>query len=124
MDTDDRLFQRWRATFELARAWDPPPKSTVIVSPHPDDETLSSGGLIARQRGRGISVIVVAVTDGEGAYPGDPADELAATRRNEQLRALRRLGVAAGDVYRLEVPDGGVGRHDSYISGADCFCLL
>jgi LmbE family N-acetylglucosaminyl deacetylase len=33
--------------------WQPPEKPTVVISPHPDDETLGSGGLIARLRSKG-----------------------------------------------------------------------
>ena len=46
----------------------PSEKPTVVVSPHPDDETLGRDGLIARLRSKGIDVTVIAVTDGENAY--------------------------------------------------------
>jgi LmbE family N-acetylglucosaminyl deacetylase len=79
------------------------------VVPHPDDETLLAGGLIATQRARGVDVRILAVTDGEAAY--DDADGLAARRRDEQIEALHRLGVPAGAVGRLGLPDGDVASH-------------
>jgi LmbE family N-acetylglucosaminyl deacetylase len=51
--------------------WEPPLRHALVVAPHPDDETLGTGGLIAALRSRGIEVTVVAVTDGENAYPDD-----------------------------------------------------
>ena len=58
----------WARTLEQASAWIPNPVPTVVVAPHPDDETLAAGGLIAALTSRGIPVTVVAVTDGEHAY--------------------------------------------------------
>ncbi len=39
----------------------------VVVTPHPDDETLGVGGIIAAMAGAGLPVTVVSVTDGEAA---------------------------------------------------------
>ena len=60
---------RWAPQRTDAQRWEPPRKLTVVVAPHPDDETLLSGGLIAHQARAGVPVIVLAVTDGEAAYP-------------------------------------------------------
>ena len=83
----------------------------VVVAPHPDDEVLGVGGLLATWAGLGVPVLVVAVTDGEGSHPGSPTldpDELAVRRRTERHDALGRLGLGAATVVRLELPDGGV----------------
>jgi LmbE family N-acetylglucosaminyl deacetylase len=93
----------WPSTFAAAAR-------VVVVSPHPDDETLGSGALIATLHARGHSVVVVAVTDGEGSHP-DVAD-LAAIRLVEQSAALRALGVEAAPI-RLGLPDAGVASHAS-----------
>jgi LmbE family N-acetylglucosaminyl deacetylase len=56
-------------------------------------------------------VIVIAVTDGDAAYPDWRGAELARVRRREQLDALRRLGVRRHAVHRLGIADGAVARH-------------
>jgi LmbE family N-acetylglucosaminyl deacetylase len=68
-----------------------PAQKSTVVAPHPDDETLAAGGLIATQRSRHLPVTLLAVTDGEAAYPDVP--DLARTRRLEQARAAVALGV-------------------------------
>ena len=78
----------------------------LLVSPHPDDETLGAGALLAAQRMRGTAVEVVAVTDGENAYV-DNAD-LAATRRQEQDSALVTLDIRPSAVHRFGFTDSGV----------------
>lgn len=44
----------------------------VVVAPHPDDEVLGCGGLIAAARAAGVPVLIIALTDGEQAYPDEP----------------------------------------------------
>lgn len=83
----------------------------VVVSPHPDDEVLACGGLIAMHARRGGRVAVVAVTDGEASHRGDPrwpAARLAAARRDERERGLAQLGAAHGTVTPLMLPDSAV----------------
>ncbi|RZL90816.1 MAG: PIG-L family deacetylase [Variovorax sp.] len=82
----------------------------VIVAPHPDDEVLSVGGLLAQLSAMAREVCVVAVTDGTASHPGSkqwPEQELARVRPIETRRALQRLGVAEAPV-RLGLPDGGL----------------
>ena len=89
-------------------ALDVPPERAVVVAPHPDDEVLGVGGLLALLAGTGTKLVVVAVTDGEASNPGGsvPPRELAARRRGETASALDRLGVRTG-VRHLQLPDGG-----------------
>lgn len=108
----------WRASTWLhalprheAQAWLATVPRLVVVSPHPDDETLGCGGLIAEARALDIPVRVVAVTDGEACYAGDPAWPPARTRavrRRELVRALAALGVAADAMIALDAGDGRV----------------
>jgi LmbE family N-acetylglucosaminyl deacetylase len=98
---------RWDRVVARARPWHPPRVRTVVIAPHPDDEVLGCGGLVAAQRRAGIEVVVVAVTDGEAAYPGR-REELAEVRREEQARSLRALGVEPAAVIRLGLADGDV----------------
>ena len=91
---------------ERLPVWEPDIKHALIVSPHPDDETLGAGGLISLLRQRDVQVTVVAVTDGECAY--DDVPELASMRQDEQTFALAFLGVAENQIHRLQIPDSDV----------------
>ncbi len=76
------------------------------------------GGLIASIIGTGGSVDILAVTDGEAAYPRSvPADRLAARRRAEQESAVVELGVAPQQIVRLGLPDGHVARYEDELVG-------
>lgn len=98
--------ETWVEFLQVVPDWVPQQQATVIVAPHPDDETLGAGGLIAIQRFHAIPVTLLAVTDGEAAYPGVP--ELRRTRRREQARAAKALGVANDAVIRLGFRDSAV----------------
>jgi LmbE family N-acetylglucosaminyl deacetylase len=45
------------------------PRRVLVVAPHPDDEVLGCGGMIAWHAARGDAVAVLELTDGAG---GDP----------------------------------------------------
>ena len=59
--------------------------SCVVIAPHPDDETLGCGAIIARKRAAGTNVRVVIVTDGRRSHRSDkiPVHRLIALRRKE-----------------------------------------
>ena len=46
--------------------------SVVVVAPHPDDETLGAGGLIAAAAAVGVPVHVLLLTRGERSHPDSP----------------------------------------------------
>lgn len=86
----------------------------VVVAPHPDDEVLGCGGLLAMQAERAGPLLVVGVTDGENSHAAVPAVDpgaLAAQRTAERLEGTRRLHVADDDVVSLHLPDGALGAH-------------
>lgn len=97
-------------------AWPLPRGPVVLVAPHPDDEVLAAGGLLAALAESGIPVTVVAVTDGDAAYRPDGDAELAAVRQREQAAALARLGVSAKQTVRLGFPDRWVSRHEAALA--------
>lgn len=107
----------WRPWLQMAlvtpataEALVPEGARAVIVAPHPDDEVLAVGGLLAQLSAMAREVCVVAVTDGAASHPGSkqwPAEELARVRPIETRRALQRLGVTEEPV-RLGLPDGGL----------------
>jgi LmbE family N-acetylglucosaminyl deacetylase len=86
----------------------------VIIAPHPDDEVLACGGLMAMYRALGGDVLVIAVTDGEASHVGSPkliTQSLAATRSAEAVDGLNQLGLHGVPVIRLAIPDGLVAHH-------------
>jgi LmbE family N-acetylglucosaminyl deacetylase len=83
----------------------------MVVAPHPDDESLHAGGLIARLRRRGAAVVVVVVSDGAASHPNSriwSRQGLAACRAQEAAAALDVLGVPTVARDYWEVPDGAV----------------
>ena len=96
---------QWLRALEVLPVWWPPKRRTLVLSPHPDDETLGAGGLILRLRQDQVPVTVVAVTDGENCYSGE---DFGAVRRIEQANALQCLGVAPDELIRLGLPDSGL----------------
>lgn len=115
--TCELAWRRWLRERALprvaARALVPPGRRIAVVAPHPDDEVLMVGGLLAQLATAGRPMLVVAVTDGEASHPGSQTwsrARLARTRPAESALALQRLGADAS-VARLGLPDGGVAAH-------------
>jgi LmbE family N-acetylglucosaminyl deacetylase len=80
----------------------------VVLSPHPDDETLGTGGLIAEARAMGQDVEVVVVTDGSGSHPRSieyPRQRLVDLRYSEVHKAGLALGLPSDRVAFLELKD-------------------
>lgn len=81
----------------------------VVLAPHPDDETLAAGGLLATAVRSGLAAEVVLATFGEASHPGSPGhppERLAELRRHEFELALRGLGAGVRGTA-LGLPDGG-----------------
>ncbi|MBI5089343.1 MAG: PIG-L family deacetylase [Actinobacteria bacterium] len=108
LQVDGPTEAEWRSYLRALPTFEWPAASRlVVVSPHPDDETLGAGGLIATALDRGLPVTVVAVTDGESSHPGR---DMGAQRRTELTDAMRALAPDGGvDVRRLGLPDGHIG---------------
>lgn len=90
---------------------------TLIIAPHPDDESIAAGGLLQRAIAAGGEVCIVFVTDGENnPWPlrylkkkvritdSDRA-EWGALRRQEARRGLRALGIPPSSAVFLGYPD-------------------
>lgn len=85
--------------------------ATLVVAPHPDDETLGCGGAIALLREAGLPVHLLIVSDGAASHPRSrrfPPARLALLRESEACAALRLLGVARMDITFLRLPDTAV----------------
>ena len=112
--TPVEAWTRWQRCFPELDVDDCP--ALVLVAAHPDDETLGLGATAAKLSDRGVTVQVVAVTDGEAAYPddGDGRKALARLRRDELAAAIERLGLPR-PIF-LRIPDGEVASHEQRLS--------
>lgn len=72
----------------------------LVLAPHPDDEVIACGGLIALHLREGRAVRIVVATDG-AAQGGD-----AGLREEESRRGVARLGAA--ELEFLRFPDRGL----------------
>ena len=82
---------------------------TLVVAPHPDDESLGCGGAIALLTRFGLSVSVLFISDGTKSHPTSqkyPMLRLRDLRESEAREALARLGTREASFLRL--PDGAV----------------
>ncbi len=85
--------------------------SVIVVAPHPDDESLGCGGLLALLGNARSNVHVVVMTDGSRSHPHStsyPTVRLAALREQETLDALSALGLATSSARFLRYPDCGL----------------
>ncbi len=88
----------------------------VVLAPHPDDETLGCGGLLATAF-QTAGAHVVCMTDGSASHPGSvqwPSDRLAILRDQELVEAIERLGGREGDMTWLGYPDGELRNYDPH----------
>jgi len=86
----------------------------VVVAPHPDDETLGCGGLIALASQLGRNIQVVVISDGVGSHPNSrlyPPDKLRDLREGETRAALSALGAVGENLTFLRLPDRFVPSH-------------
>jgi N-acetylglucosamine malate deacetylase 1 len=78
----------------------------LVLSPHPDDESIGCGGTLLRHAQRGDAVHVVFLTSGEKGGHGRSEAETIRIRENEARKAARILGVRSLEFWRN--PDGTV----------------
>ena len=102
----------------------------LIFAPHPDDEALSSPGLIRKALSRGDKVKIVLFTCGdanrnsmealEERYPEKAVDrdgdgdfdmiDFGIVRHDESISGIKLMGLTPDDVIFMGYPDGGGGR--------------
>jgi LmbE family N-acetylglucosaminyl deacetylase len=131
--TEEAAWRAWAAPAGWPRLDLRPCRRAVVVAPHPDDEVLGTGGIIAMLRDLGVPVTVVAVTDGEASHPYSAAVDgsaMAGRRSLESQAAAADLGLAPGSRLRLGVADGRVAAASAAIVDAltsvlqaDAWCL-
>lgn len=93
-----------------------PPRArrVLVIVPHPDDEAIGAGGLIALLTARGAEVVALLVTDGEATIGTRcSARETARRRRAEFERSVDVLGARVHAT--LALPDGDVAAHRDHL---------
>jgi LmbE family N-acetylglucosaminyl deacetylase len=94
----------------------------LVAAPHPDDESIGCGGLIAKWLAEGRLARVVFLTDGvrgsrgvralpAGRHRDELERELSVRRRREANAALTELGRASSEF--LQLPDGALAHHQN-----------
>jgi len=85
-------------------------KTMLLLFPHPDDESFSVGGTVAKYVKNGWTVHLILATNGEkgqsGFFSWAQGDALGALRQEETRHAANILGIS--DVQFLGLPDGGL----------------
>jgi LmbE family N-acetylglucosaminyl deacetylase len=83
-------------------------KTVLVVTPHPDDDTFTSGGLLSLLVAGGNNVqILIYTTDNAGSNDPDMTKEkLAEIRRQEEEDACQVLGIPKDHITWLGYDDG------------------
>lgn len=104
----------------------PEPLTFMTVHAHPDDESIGTGGVLARYADEGVRTVLVTCTGGEVGEIGDPTlaspDKLAKIRERELRAACDILGVDHLELlgYRDSGMAGTVdNEHPDAFAGAD-----
>jgi LmbE family N-acetylglucosaminyl deacetylase len=92
----------------------------LIFSPHPDDESLGTGGIIKKALEKNASVEVVMMTTGDAMNPDEFKKYLNSTknsnfkgtigdlRHTESINAMNALGLSQNNLIFLGYPDGSL----------------
>lgn len=87
----------------------------VVLAPHPDDESIGCGALLARAFA-GAGAHVICLTDGSASHPGSTEwtpPRMAYQRRAEMTEAIACLGGSARDLTWLGMADSCLYRADA-----------
>ena len=86
----------------------------LIVAPHPDDECIGAGGVLARY---GAQCDVLLLTNGSACDPTQPREEIIATRHAEFLREMELAGVHR--YWELGIEDETLMQHTDCLTAFD-----
>jgi LmbE family N-acetylglucosaminyl deacetylase len=82
-------------------------KTILIVTPHPDDDTFTSGGTLALLAPKNRIHVLIYTSDNAGSRdPSMTHERLAAIRKAEEEEACRILGIPAANITWLGHDDG------------------
>ncbi len=85
----------------------------MCVLAHPDDESLGTGGTLAKCAAEGVATYLVTATRGERGRFGDgtaPPETVGQAREAELMAAAKELGLR--EVRFLDYPDAGLDKVD------------
>jgi LmbE family N-acetylglucosaminyl deacetylase len=87
----------------------------MYILAHPDDETLGSGGVLAKYAAQGVETYLITATRGEGGWRGTPEQDpgpqaVGEIRERELMCAAQALGIH--EVYLLGYIDGHLAEAD------------
>ncbi|MDO9207676.1 MAG: PIG-L deacetylase family protein [Sulfuricurvum sp.] len=85
-------------------------KRTLIIAPHPDDETFGCGGLITQKIRNGSDVFILFLTNGESSLQTFPQELIMENRRQSAIKAVKVIGVSEKNVFWMDLPDGSIPR--------------
>jgi len=84
------------------------PGTCLVLAPHPDDESLGCGGLIAACSAAGRAPMVAILTDGAASHPGSrtcPPERMRLVRQREAHQAVAALGLPPQRLVFCNYPD-------------------
>ena len=83
-------------------------KTILVVTPHPDDETFTSGGTLAKlvRNGNNVQILVYTSDNAGSNDPNMTKVRLAAIRKAEEEDSCRILGIAPQNITWLGHDDG------------------
>jgi LmbE family N-acetylglucosaminyl deacetylase len=87
-----------------------PPKRMLAIFAHPDDESFTAGGMLAKYAHEGVRVVLLCLTRGETGIPGMPPKFAGPIRTSEMRRAEEQLGI---ETYIYSYNDGELARMDT-----------
>lgn len=98
--------KKWKKFFNNIPEFNLNTAQTIFLAPHPDDETLGCGGLIADLAKKCWDIQIISITNGEVAYNDIPS--LKEIRINELSNSIKQLGLSEKNILRLNFQDGKI----------------
>ena len=94
--------------------------TALVLAPHPDDETIGCGLLLAEVAQRGHATSVAVATDGgkgwHSVLPRPAVDDVVTVRRGEWQSALDALAVPRDRRFELGFADGTLEDHEEEVA--------
>jgi len=78
---------------ELAQKENLLDKNILVLAPHPDDDVIGCGGVLAIYQKKGAKITIVYMTDGRNGNPGYDENALVFKRREEAKKAAAVIGI-------------------------------